>query len=688
MPAMCDHAADGSEKGDTTIDDGIVQDRSLFHSIRVKVAPITLKRQENKKLFITYKKPHYDASSQTIRRRIRSTLEESGTDVASFGAHNTRPASTSAVARKDINVETIRKTTGWTEKSATFARFYNQPFQSSEDFTRARTVRASSSPCEREGQASCDYHEQPLTATAYNTLFFPGEQEADKTGMPAVLSTWLQASPGHGNQCRKAHMLELPVQGGGQGHVGQALRDRKPPDKPTCFRPMCMLDAVSKILERIICDRLQVFTESPSGLSDREFCFRRGRSTIDAIETVVSTAREALKGRRWLGGTKEYCVAGRQKRVRHGAVELHSHRAGTHREACLPAENDFHYFQDRVLEYSTSDGPEAGSVTVGAPQRSVLGPTLWNVMYDIALVAVAKHLWLIENHLNVALAQAESIHRRACLRIISRRPHLSLEATYVLASIPPLELLADERTRLYDRRHDDAGRDDERQETLRRWQVQWDQSTKGRWTHRLIPDIKGWVERSSTLLKSTNPWLSLWSARPLDPLVLFHALGPTRTRTSTLHSDDVGSYYPHGTRQSDVDIPEDVALNSHTRAPFARAIIAAIQEKPQSNDPWYDRMYTTEHQHANAYPDWKIIEFTLRTHCATSQRVQSRTARRRLTFAHTRIYKFSGLPRRIGQLPREVEHHINDGSAVHRHLPRGVEGDNGSTSTTSTIRTA
>ncbi|CAB0041797.1 unnamed protein product [Trichogramma brassicae] len=29
MPAMCDHAADGSEKRDTTIDDGIVQDRSV-----------------------------------------------------------------------------------------------------------------------------------------------------------------------------------------------------------------------------------------------------------------------------------------------------------------------------------------------------------------------------------------------------------------------------------------------------------------------------------------------------------------------------------------------------------------------------------------------------------------------------------------------------------------------------------
>ncbi|CAB0041810.1 unnamed protein product [Trichogramma brassicae] len=104
-------------------------------------------------------------------------------------------------------------------------------------------------------------------------------------------------------------------------------------------------------------------------------------------------------------------------------------------------------------------------------------------------------IWSSATETQAYWCQAESIHRRACLRIISGRPHLSHEATYVLASIPPLALLADERTRLYHRRHDDAGRDDERQETLRRWQVKWEQSTKGRWTHRLIPHIKGWVER-------------------------------------------------------------------------------------------------------------------------------------------------------------------------------------------------
>ncbi|CAB0042206.1 unnamed protein product [Trichogramma brassicae] len=92
------------------------------------------------------------------------------------------------------------------------------------------------------------------------------------------------------------------------------------------------------------------------------------------------------------------------------------------------------------------------------------------------------------------IRQAEAAHRRVCLRVIGGLPHVSYEATYVLAGIPPLALLADERTRLYGRRREDA-KDEERLATLSKWQEAWDQSTKARWTDQLIPNIRVWIKR-------------------------------------------------------------------------------------------------------------------------------------------------------------------------------------------------
>ncbi|CAB0040345.1 unnamed protein product, partial [Trichogramma brassicae] len=103
-------------------------------------------------------------------------------------------------------------------------------------------------------------------------------------------------------------------------------------------------------------------------------------------------------------------------------------------------------------------------------------------------------IWSTTTKKRAYIRQAEAAHRRTCLRVISGRLHVSYEATYVLAGIPPLALLADERTRLYGRRREDA-KDEERLATLSKWQEAWDQSTKARWTHRLIPNIRVWIER-------------------------------------------------------------------------------------------------------------------------------------------------------------------------------------------------
>jgi hypothetical protein len=67
------------------------------------------------------------------------------------------------------------------------------------------------------------------------------------------------------------------------------------PETPSAYRPLCMLDTAGKLLERLLKPRLTQAVQAAGGLSNRQYGFRPGRSTICAVNEVVRTFQEAQR---------------------------------------------------------------------------------------------------------------------------------------------------------------------------------------------------------------------------------------------------------------------------------------------------------------------------------------------------------------------------------------------------------
>lgn len=204
-------------------------------------------------------------------------------------------------------------------------------------------------------------------------------------------------------------------------------KGKKPPGEPSSYRPICLLDTMGKILERVIYNRLLTVVEDNGALSDNQYGFRKHRSTVDAIRAVVDTASAAIEGERWNGGKKEYCavvtldVKNAFNTADWACIKRALTKVGAPRYLRRIISS---YLSKRKLRYSTSRGWKEYWVTAGVPQGSVLGPLLWIIMYDgvlrlrlpkgvkiigfaddIAIVVVAKDTEQVRVAANEAIAQ-------------------------------------------------------------------------------------------------------------------------------------------------------------------------------------------------------------------------------------------------------------------------------------------
>lgn len=95
-------------------------------------------RGKLKGIFISTVKPYGVVGAQTLGHWAKAFLEKAGIDT-SFGAYSVKHAAVSKANAKGVDIDTIRRTAGWSKNSSTFARFYNRPILSSNE-TFARNV--------------------------------------------------------------------------------------------------------------------------------------------------------------------------------------------------------------------------------------------------------------------------------------------------------------------------------------------------------------------------------------------------------------------------------------------------------------------------------------------------------------------------------------------------------------------
>lgn len=83
-------------------------------------------------------------------------------------------------------------------------------------------------------------------------------------------------------------------------------------------------------------DQLEKTIEYTGNLVKHQYDFRKERSTVEAIVKHVNTVVKVIDGRRWRGGSKQYCTV---ICIEHGKLEQYNSSPWRQKDTGLPYQN-------------------------------------------------------------------------------------------------------------------------------------------------------------------------------------------------------------------------------------------------------------------------------------------------------------------------------------------------------------
>lgn len=158
-------------------------------------------------------------------------------------------------------------------------------------------------------------------------------------------------------------------------------KEGKNPENPSAYRPICLIDAWSKILDKLVTKRILYFLSLRKLISPNQFGFLPGRSTTMAIKKILKMIKKNKKRK------KHTCILSFDIK---GAFSNVWWEGVLHQLRLMRIHRNLYnlirdYFKDREVFYENDVFRIFRKYSRGCPQGSNSGPLFWNIICDVLL---------------------------------------------------------------------------------------------------------------------------------------------------------------------------------------------------------------------------------------------------------------------------------------------------------------